>query len=100
MMYAPMSRASAGTSAVLTGDSADPGWWAARQGRQSPSGRASGRPGVPQSVHSIRTRRTGAPGEACSAGSRGGILSARRRRTKPRGLSTLAGSPAVRAAVR
>ncbi len=47
-MYAPMSRASAGASAVLTGDPADPGWWAARQGRQSPSGRASGRPGAPQ----------------------------------------------------
>lgn len=65
--------------------------WASRQGRQSPSKRAPGRPGRPQSVHSMRMRRAGAEllGWAFSVGSRGGILSTRRRRTKPRGLGGL-----------
>ncbi|ESU49551.1 hypothetical protein P376_2458 [Streptomyces sp. HCCB10043] len=60
--------------------------WAARQGRQRPSGRASGRPGRPQSVHSIRRRGAGVPvpGDVFGVvvGSWGGILSVRRRRTK------------------
>lgn len=75
-------------------------WW---QGRQSPSGRASGWPGRPQSVHSTRMRRVGmglSAGVLSVAGRRGGSLSMRRRRIRPTGESTWAGSPAVRALVR
>ncbi|ALU95332.1 hypothetical protein WQO_19640 [Streptomyces globisporus C-1027] len=44
---------------VGSGEGGPSAEWAVWQGRQRPSGRASGGPGRPQSVHSTRRRRVG-----------------------------------------